>query len=585
MTITLRQETAAGATTKLDTLTYKELDDNFIHLLNNKIRPLQVNADTGVVTVGEAQSNGVFTITGEADKVETTVTEESPGDANLSIALVNPLPTNIDGALSFIAKNTSGETIEKGEPVYITGHDGNTTTIAKADADDAAKMPAFGLANEQITNTNSGQIIIYGPITNLDTSHFAVGEELFVSTDPNDSAGGSITSTPPTGETGLLQKIGKVVKSHASTGIIVVTGAGRTNATPNLNNGNIFIGNGSNQITTSNLQTLVESYSINNVVEDTTPQLGGNLDAQSNNITNLGTINGHTLPGGAGTIALTSDITAHIDTQIVAGTDITVTQPDSGGAFTISYSGSPGLTDIVSDTTPQLGGPLDVNGNAIVTASGSNADIILNPDGSGKVNINNTYTLPNTDGTNGQVLTTNGTGTLSFTTVSGGGGATVLNDLTDVNASGPTNGQVIQYNSGASQWQTATLSFLSNISEDTTPQLGGTLDCQDNIVQAPELKDYKETVYSLGTTDNPSISISNGNVQSVTISSGLNLPAFNDASQGQSVTLIVNGSGSATGTGAYIFAGGNKTLTTKSIVSIFYDGTNYWTSISTDFQT
>ena len=128
------------------------------------------------------------------------------------------------------------------------------------------------------------------------------------------------------------------------------------------------------------------------------------------------------------------------------------------------------------------------------------------------------------------------------------------------------------------------MSFLSNVSEDTNPQLGGTLDCQDNIVQAPELKDYKETVYSLGTTDNPSISISNGNVQSVTISSGLNLPAFNDAAQGQSVTLIVNGSGSATGTGAYIFAGGNKTLTTKSIVSIFYDGTSYWTSISTDFQ-
>lgn len=685
MTITLRQESAIGATTKLDTLTYKELDDNFIHLLNNKIRPLQVNADTGVVTVGEAQSNGVFTITGEADKVETTVTETSAGDANLSIALVNPLPTNIDGALSFTAKNTSGVTIEKGEPVYITGHDGNTTTIAKADADDATKMPAFGLANEQITNTNSGQIIIYGPITNLDTSHFAVGEELFVATDPNDSAGGSLTATPPTSENSLLQKVGKVVKAHASTGIIVVTGAGRTNATPNLNDGNIFIGNGSNQITTSNLQTLVESYSINNVVEDTTPQLGGTLDAQSNNITNLGTINGHTIPGGTGTIALTSDIPADTNTtysisaetttgganlrltdssaviddvKIAQGTNITVTRTDAN-TITIASTVTSGISNVVEDTTPQLGGALDVNGNAIV--SSSNQDINLNPDGTGKVNINNTYTLPNTDGTNGQVLTTNGTGTLSFTTVSSGGGATVLNDLTDVtitspadnqflrydsgtskfinetvtlnenfndlndvsvggatdgqsiqynsgsgqwepytpgagggatalndltdvSASGPTDGQVIQYNSGASQWQTVTLSFLSNISEDTTPQLGGTLDCQDNIIQSPDLKDYKETVHSLGTTDNPSISISNGNVQSVTITSGLNLPAFNDAATGQSVTLIVSGSGSATGTGAYIFAGGNKTLTTKSIVSIFYDGTNYWTSISTDFQ-
>ena len=44
------------------------------------------------------------------------------------------------------------------------------------------------------------------------------------------------------------------------------------------------------------------------LVSDTTPQLGGNLDAQSNNITNLGTINTHTVPSGTGTLALTSDI-------------------------------------------------------------------------------------------------------------------------------------------------------------------------------------------------------------------------------------------------------------------------------------
>ena len=88
----------------------------------------------------------------------------------------------------------------------------------------------------------------------------------------------------------------------------------------------------------------------------------------------------------------------------------------------------------------------------------------------------------------------------------------------------------------------------------------------------------------MGSTDSPSISVSNGNVQSVTISSALNLPAFSDAASGQSVTLIVSGSGTASGTGAYKFAGGNKTLTNDSVVSIFYDGTTYFTSIATDFQ-
>lgn len=44
------------------------------------------------------------------------------------------------------------------------------------------------------------------------------------------------------------------------------------------------------------------------LIDDTTPTLGGNLDANSNNITNLGTLNTHTIPGGTGTLALTSDL-------------------------------------------------------------------------------------------------------------------------------------------------------------------------------------------------------------------------------------------------------------------------------------
>ena len=62
------------------------------------------------------------------------------------------------------------------------------------------------------------------------------------------------------------------------------------------------------------------------------------------------------------------------------------------------------------------------------------------------------------------------------------------------------------------------------------------------------------------------------------------MSAFSDAAAGQTVTLIVTGSGNASGSGSYKFAGGNKTLTNESVVSIFYDGSTYFTSIATDFQ-
>ena len=104
-----------------------------------------------------------------------------------------------------------------------------------------------------------------------------------------------------------------------------------------------------------------------------------------------------------------------------------------------------GISNVVDDTTPQLGGDLDMNGQDIVTTS--NANIDLNPNGSGVVNLvgnatraatlrfnedtddgsnyielkagaigsNLSFTLPTADATSsGQALVSNGSGTLSF---------------------------------------------------------------------------------------------------------------------------------------------------------------------------
>ena len=69
--------------------------------------------------------------------------------------------------------------------------------------------------------------------------------------------------------------------------------------------------------------------------------------------------------------------------------------------------------DVVDDTSPQLGGNLDVNGNSIVSASGGN--IAITPDGSGKVIIDG-LSHPTADGSANQALVTDGAGNLSFAT-------------------------------------------------------------------------------------------------------------------------------------------------------------------------
>ena len=85
------------------------------------------------------------------------------------------------------------------------------------------------------------------------------------------------------------------------------------------------------------------------VVTDSTPELGGQLDALNNKIVNLGT------------------------------------PTDSADAATKAYVDAAVVTELSSDTSPQLGGNLDVNGNEITSAS--NGNVVINPDGTGIIEL------------------------------------------------------------------------------------------------------------------------------------------------------------------------------------------------------
>jgi len=157
---------------------------------------------------------------------------------------------DLRGATLF--KGQAGEALSKGDVVYISGISGNTTVVSKADADDAAKMPAFGLVAAAASSGNPADIYTFGELSGLDTSSFSEGDELFVST-----TAGTLTNSAPTGESSKLQKIAKVTRSDNSAGSVFIMGAGRSNAVPNLDDGDIFIGNASNQAVTAALDTSI----------------------------------------------------------------------------------------------------------------------------------------------------------------------------------------------------------------------------------------------------------------------------------------------------------------------------------------
>jgi len=84
MTITLRQESASGATTKGSSLTFAELDNNFIDLLNAS--RITVRGDSGTdQTLGSPTVNEILSIVGTSG-LSSTVSSNSAGETTVTLA-------------------------------------------------------------------------------------------------------------------------------------------------------------------------------------------------------------------------------------------------------------------------------------------------------------------------------------------------------------------------------------------------------------------------------------------------------------------------------------------------------------------
>ncbi len=133
----------------------------------------------------------------------------------------------------------------------------------------------------------------------------------------------------------------------------------------------------------------------------------------------------------AGTLAIGDH--SHEGTAIdaTAITDGYVLTADGAGNAAWEVS-SGGIANIVEDTTPQLGGSLDVNGQSIVSVSAG--DIAITPDTTGDVIIDG-LKWPQADGTADYMLTTDGSGQLSWVSP-----LHEISTLTDITAATPVAG-------------------------------------------------------------------------------------------------------------------------------------------------
>ena len=178
-----------------------------------------------------------------------------------------------------------------------------------------------------------------------------------------------------------------------------------------------------------------------NIVSDGTPQLGGDLDVLTRKIyTSLGNTGVVIEGNGTGPVTLKSGAA---DRLVVNSTQVTAGFLGTASAPAYSFIAdpntgiySPGANEIAltTDGTQRL--VIDSTGNVTLKAQGdlrladSTSSYYVGFQAPATVLANLTWTLPDADGTNGQALSTNGSGVLGWSSYLPIGGGALTGDLT-----------------------------------------------------------------------------------------------------------------------------------------------------------
>ena len=365
---------------------------------------VSLNGDgTGTVTFGSATTAGeIITIIGDQPLSRTTVFQT--GQAN------NPatLETEFDNVL--IRQQQLKEITDRSIQLKVT----TPRTVTGSGTSGPLEFPY------STTTANSGKVIRYN----------SAGTSLELGPDTTSIDTLAAISTDLTTLAGISSNITAVAADATDIGVVAAANTNIGTVASNISNINSVAAVSS--LITSDFVSDLNTLATTAIVEDlnilATSDIVSDLNqlATTDFVSDLNAI--EAVKANVTTVANNlSGVNSFAERYRVGSSDPT-SSLDEGDLFYNStdnavkfYNGTSwasiqaGLTDIVGDVTPQLGGNLDVNGNSIVSVS--NGNIPITPNGSGKVIIDG-LSYPTSDGTAGQAITTDGSGNLSFSNTS-----------------------------------------------------------------------------------------------------------------------------------------------------------------------
>ena len=290
-------------------------------------------------------------------------------------------------SLRFDLEDTGGNTVDAAK-IAVKKEQSFTATASTQDSKIVLSTSLNGTLTEYIALTSAGALL---PVTDntvdIGSSSYEIKDIYVDGTAYIDAIGfGSTSVTLPTSDGSANQ----ILKTDGSGTISWASDTGTTinNATEN------------ELVTVASTTTQLDGEA-NLTFDGTTLTLNGKLAMASNTAGKLLIADGTDFePTAVGDLA---EITS------IASDDVLLAVDTSGGglkrvARSTLVSGlatSSAISNVVEDTTPQLGGDLDVDGNALVSTS--NGNIALTPNGTGVVRIDG-----NVDIQTGEIVLKNG---------------------------------------------------------------------------------------------------------------------------------------------------------------------------------
>lgn len=212
------------------------------------------------------------------------------------------------------------------------------------------------------------------------------------------------------------------------------------------------------------------------------------------------------------------------------------------------------LENVVSDTTPQLGGNLDVLARSITTTT-TNGNITLAANGNGVIVSGNTHLL-NTGtiaAASGQDLTLSAQGATDVIALSQTGGVVITNSGgsgTGLITGATSTGVAMLTNAGAAAATDPAFNMLSGGGSTLSAGTGSALSLVGGTVGVTGtttislLKTFTENVHtSTVVTGTYAPSIADGTIHNVTMTGSMTINAFTSPADGQTITLFFNGTG------------------------------------------